>query len=264
MEKNDIMSKIYSISQKTKKNCKMRIDNNKAVKKWTPILENMGINDSERIEWMAEYAELHAIKESAATSGLGYANQGNVAGMGNVVSAQPSAQPGAAYSGDGSVGSGDYGQQLLPVAMKIAGQTIGLDLVAVKPSPGPKIDLMYIDFKYDDTPDESQEKPLMWKVELLEQADRVALKTFLNDILKQNATKETVGGLNKRIFLNLNGTANTATGTNLSDVILSFVGADNYEGVVEFLGYSRIDGFPMFRSFRQVNVTSSYGTSFQK
>jgi hypothetical protein len=34
--------------------------------------------------------------------------------------------------------------------MKIAAQTIGLDLVAVKPTPGPKVDLLYIDFQYDD------------------------------------------------------------------------------------------------------------------
>lgn len=247
----------------------MKIDKNKAVKKWSPILENMGINESERIDWMAEYAEMHAITESMATSGVGYANQGNVAGMGNVVSAQPSGlagqtlNPGFGANG-GSVGSGDYGQQLLPVAMKIAGQTIGLDLVAVKPSPGPKIDLMYIDFKYDDTPDESQEKPLIYKVKLEEQADRVFLKNWLLGVMAGNNVTETVGGLNKRLFLNLTGGGETEAGTNGADTILTVEGTvdSSYEGVVEFLGFSRIDGLPMFRSFRQVNVTSSYGYSF--
>lgn len=134
-----------------------KLDKNKALKKWAPVLENMGVRDEERIDWMSEYAEIHSVLENVA-----YANQGNVLGMGNVVSAQPSALPGQTL-GIAS-GSGDYGQQLLPVAMKIAAQTIGLDLVAVKPTPGPKIDLMYIDFAYDDN-DGSQDRPEVFKIE---------------------------------------------------------------------------------------------------
>lgn len=42
-----------------------------------------------------------------------------------------------------------YEQNLLPVAKKIASQTIGLDLVSVKPLSSPRIDLGFIDFKYD-------------------------------------------------------------------------------------------------------------------
>ena len=123
----------------------IRIDKQKAVKKWAPVLENMGVNP-ERVEWMSEYAEFHSINENA------YANASNVSGMGSVFSPQPSSLAGQTVGGygnqnttfglDGTVGSGDVGQNLLPVAMKIAAQTIGLDLVAVKPSPGPKIDLL--------------------------------------------------------------------------------------------------------------------------
>jgi hypothetical protein len=129
----------------------IRIDKQKAVKKWTPVLENMGVS-AERVEWMSEMAEYHSINENA------YVNASNVAGMGAVTAAQPSSLAGSLlgsnWSGNGnggSLGSGDVGQNLLPVAMKIAAQTIGLDLVAVKPTPGPKIDLLYIDFQYDDT-----------------------------------------------------------------------------------------------------------------
>ena len=126
----------------------IRIDKQKAVKKWSPVLENMGVT-GDRVEWMSEYAEFHSINENA------YANTA-IAGMGAVSSPQPSTLAGALTgtpfsSNSGTVGSGDLGQNLLPVAMKIAAQTIGLDLVAVKPSPGPKIDLLYIDFQYDDT-----------------------------------------------------------------------------------------------------------------
>src|ERR1035437_529087 len=123
----------------------IRIDKQKAIKKWTPVLENMGVLDAERIDWMSEYAEFHSINENA------YVNQNSLAGLGNVIAPTPGLIPGttngANYTSQGGiVGSGDIGQQLLPVAMKIAAQTIGLDLVAVKPTPGPKIDLLYVDF----------------------------------------------------------------------------------------------------------------------
>ena len=235
----------------------MNIDKNKALKKWTPILENMGVKSNDRLDWMSEYAELHSINENVQTAGIAYANQGNVAGMGNVTSAQPSAFPGQTVGTSGAqVGSGDYGQQLLPVAMKIAAHTIGLDLVSVKPTPGPKIDLMYIDFRYDDTPENGTEKPLVFKVALDEAADRDAFYSFLRGVLAGNGVRETVGGLTERIFLDLAGAGSTTAGANGNDTELT---GTNREGVVEFLGFSRIDGFPMFRSFRQTNETSSLG-----
>ena len=89
----------------------IRIDKKKAVNKWSPVLENMGVA-GERVEWMSEMAEFHSINENA------YANA-NVAGMGGVVSPQPSGLPGQTLAG-GTDGSGDVGQNLLPVAMKIA------------------------------------------------------------------------------------------------------------------------------------------------
>jgi hypothetical protein len=118
----------------------IRIDKNKAVKKWTPVLENMGVT-GERIEWMSEMAEFHALNENA------YGNSTS-AGMGAILNPVVGGLPGLAGGGAGfgsslglgsTPGSGDVGQNLLPVAMKIAAQTIGLDLVAVKPSPGPKL-----------------------------------------------------------------------------------------------------------------------------
>ncbi len=56
----------------------IRIDNQKAMKKWSPVLENMGVS-GEKLEWMAEYAEFHSINENA------YVNAANVAGMGAVL-----------------------------------------------------------------------------------------------------------------------------------------------------------------------------------
>jgi hypothetical protein len=217
----------------------IRIDKSKAIKKWSPVLENMGVT-GERVEWMAEYAEFHSINENA------YVNASNVSGMGGVIAAQPSALAGQTINGvQGTYGplsgSGDVGQNLLPVAMKIAAQTIGLDLVAVKPSPGPKIDLLYIDFRYDDTRDgQNDERPQVFKLRIDSDAERA----LVNATLTANAGTQTSGGLRGRWFTNISGsTVNTATEPTGSKA-----------GVVEFLGFSRIDGFPMFRAYRQFNT----------
>ena len=174
----------------------IRIDKSKAIKKWSPVLENMGVT-GDRVEWMSEYAEFHSINENA------YVNASNVAGMGGVIAAQPSSLAGQTIGnstlsggyGPGSLaGSGDVGQNLLPVAMKIAAQTIGLDLVAVKPSPGPKIDLLYIDFRYDDTRDgANDERPQVFKLTATNiDAINAAITTYSND---QRTLVQTSGGL---------------------------------------------------------------------
>lgn len=225
----------------------IRIDKDKAFKKWSPVLENMGVRSEERIDWMSEYAEIHSILENVA-----YANQGNVMGMGAVVSAQPSGFPGTTvgtnWSGNGgTVGSGDYGQQLLPVAMKIAAQTIGLDLVSVKPTPGPKIDLMYIDFQYDDNSGNT-ERPQVFKlgatnIAVINAAIRVALVAA--------GIVETTGGIQGgRLWVNISSGATTTTepGTKTNQV--------------EFLGFSRIDGLPMFRAYTQNNTSSAGSWGF--
>ena len=234
----------------------IRIDKAKATKKWAPVLENMGVT-GDRVEWMAEYAEFHSINENA------YVNASNVAGMGGVFAAQPGAFAGqtnggslaAANGGLGTIGSGDVGQNLLPVAMKIAAQTIGLDLVAVKPTPGPKIDLLYIDFQYDDTRlGASDERPQIFKLNLAS-AKLTEVSTAIRAQLALAGVSEVTGGLNGgRLFATI-ATSSTAVSTLLgtfSNVETPF--ANNKEGVVEFLGFSRIDGFPIFRAFRQANT----------
>ncbi len=223
----------------------IRIDKSKALKKWTPVLENMGIKDDTRLDWMSEYAEFHSINENA------YNNAG-LAGMGAVLSPQPGAFPGVTVGANaGSTGSGDLGQNLLPVAMKIAAQTIGLDLVAVKPTPGPKIDLLYIDFQYDDVADpNNNERPQVFKI-------NDGLGTVISDVITElKATMvsknivETVGGLTGgRLFITIStGAVSTTEPTTKT-------------GIVEFLGFSRIDGLPMFRAYRQANAVGTSGYS---
>ena len=220
----------------------IRIDKQKAFKKWAPVLENMGVVGDERLDWMSEYAELHSINENA------FVNAG-IAGMGAVTSPQPSTLSGTTlgtnWSGNsGTVGSGDLGQNLLPVAMKIAAQTIGLDLVAVKPSPGPKIDLLYIDFQYDDT--QSEERPQVFKVNA---TNNTALRAGLTAAMTSASITELVGGLvGTRLWANILSGTTTTTGA----------GSGTKANIVEFLGFSRIDGYPMFRAYRQANAVGTY------
>jgi hypothetical protein len=235
----------------------IRIDKQKAVKKWTPVLENMGVS-AERVEWMSEYAEFHSINENA------YANA-TTAGMGAVLNPVIGANTpvGALTTGSGfagTIGSGDLGQNLLPVAMKIAAQTIGLDLVAVKPSPGPKIDLLYIDFQYDDVnTTDANSRPQVFKI-----TGATGLSTAIGTVSTYATVTAggtlTSGGLRgARVF----ATVATSSAIAGAPVAGAFYTAEpqNKNGIVEFLGFSRVDGYPMFKSYRQVNAYGSGGYS---
>lgn len=218
-----------------------QVDKAKAIKKWNPILEALYVQDETKKGWMAEYAELHSMNENVS-----YATLGNVTGMGNVWAAQPSATPGSVWGADATPGSGDIGQNLLPVSMKIAAQTIGLDLVAVKPAASPKVDLLFVDFRYDDSNDEATDRPLVFKLSV---ADNEAMKTALKAQLTSLAITERVGGLDKRTFVDI-----------VDGSKAGLVQPDNKSGVLEFLGFSRIDGLPMFRIFRQAMEVGGYNT----
>lgn len=212
----------------------IRIDKSKALKKWSPVLENMGVSE-ERLDWMSEMAEYHSINENA------YVNATNVAGMGAILNPVVGTLAGNVTGNSNVAGSGDVGQNLLPVAMKIAAQTIGLDLVAVKPTPGPKIDLLYIDFQYDDVNLASNERPQVFKLSADNNDDIIAgITASMGSTITQ-----TQGGLaGGRLFFGI-----TASST----VVLNAEPATKTD-IVEFLGFSRIDGLPMFRAFRQANT----------
>lgn len=243
----------------------IRIDKQKAFKKWSPVLENMGVNGEERLEWMSEYAELHSLNENA------YVNA-TTSGMGSVVSPMPSVYAGSTinaagnltgtnYNLNGNQGSGDLGQNLLPVAMKIAAQTIGLDLVSVKPSPGPKLDLLYIDFQYDDV-DTNQTNPMVFKFNTATNDTTIA--AAINNALLANNIPQSVGGFNPttsgyKVYVSINNAGQagmTAAGfsATVSVAASTATAPTSKEGIAEFLGFSRIDGLPIFRSFRQYNA----------
>ncbi len=225
------------------------VDSAKAMKKWAPILDALRVQDDEKRAWMSEYAEMHQMNEN-----VGYATL-NQNGMGRVLAPVVSTVPGATWQGDGAIGSGDVAQNLLPVAMKIAAQTIGLDLVAVKPTASPRIELLFVDFKYDNAyatgdgredADPSQ-RPLVFKLHILagQATTDAVLKASIQAVLVTNGVQERVGGLTKRVWFNLSSGVATFTAP--------VVGS--YTNIVEFLGFSRIDGYPMFKIYRQAGFS---------
>ena len=110
---------------------------------WSPIIESAtGIKDASKLAWMSEYCHNHKLYEDANIMSLSN-NPGpmNIGGMGAV--AFPSGFDGQAD------GSGDKAPTLLPLAMQVAAQTIGLDLVPVVPMAGPMGLLSYLDFVYE-------------------------------------------------------------------------------------------------------------------
>jgi hypothetical protein len=222
------------------------VDKERALKKWNPILESLKISDPDKKEWMSEYAEMHQMNENVAYTTLGSLN-----GMGAVYSPQPSAVPGSVWSADAAKGSGDVGQNLLPVSMKIAAQTIGLDLVAVKPVASPKVDLLFVDFKYDNNLDEDEDRPLVFKIASVN-ASIIEAALYLQ--MANLNIKEKVGGLTGQMFVGL------ASLIQAGVVLTNITKATDKRGVLEFLGFSKVDGKPMFRSFRQVQAPVNNGT----
>ncbi len=223
------------------------VDSAKAMKKWAPILDALRVVDDEKRAWMSEYAEMHQMNEN-----VGYATL-NQNGMGRVLAPVISTIPGATWQADGTIGSGDVAQNLLPVAMKIAAQTIGLDLVAVKPTASPRIELLFVDFKYDNAygdgireDAEARQRPLVFKVKTTSTATDLLLKQAIQLQLNLLSIQERVGGLTKRCWVHI-GAGGAVAYFSTPPV--------TYTNWMEFLGFSRIDGHPMFRIYRQAGFS---------
>lgn len=238
------------------------VDKTKAAKRWAPILDSLKVIDEEKRGWMSEYAEMHSLNENVAYNTL------NINGMGGVYSPAVSTTPGLVAGS--AQGSGDIAQNLLPVSMKIAAQTIGLDLVAVKPTSSPRIELLFVDFKYDNVSDqgstfgEKDERPLLFKIHSSNTTMQTALVAALKQEMIVYGITEKIGGLSDRLFVQLSGitsynNTNTITVTNANTEPLYTAGDEGRIAWLEFLGFSRVDGYPMFRAFRQNNNAAASG-----
>ena len=146
----------------------MFINEQNGTQMWRKMLtENFDVKDSEKLNWVSEYAAIHEIHESQiginaaagyvpnVPGGLNpiYATPLNTTGMGNPAAPQnPNVSSTLPYA-QGNLwnqtpGSGDIPVSTLPMALNVALITIGLELVPVIPAKGPWAMLTYMDFPY--------------------------------------------------------------------------------------------------------------------
>ncbi len=146
---------------------------------WLPlIVEAVGEEDANRMaSWLPIYAHNHALSESAN------ATVGSVPGMGAV--ALPEV-PGSQYDfGTAKKGSGDKPVSYLTMALQIAADTVGLNVVPVVPADSPLTILTYADFIYADGKlDSKAQKPKIFKADVtLKPTVKVgAIVTFGDDL----------------------------------------------------------------------------------
>jgi len=198
-------------------------------KTWGPIIEEAtGITDRSKLTWMSKYCHYHNLNESVHNTvhlnpNMNVNNMGPVSFPGN---------PGTMNNFYGQTpGSGDKPFSLLPLAMQVAAQTVGLDLVPVVPMQGPLGVLTYLDFVYGGGLNSAAgglntaAAPLLIKAAIaLSTASSYGAELTPDDIVYADST----GGRNASFELT-------------------------------YIGKSRLDGYAIFRV--RANVTGT-GTSF--
>lgn len=237
----------------------MSVDMKKAKTKWGSIVEKLGVKDPSKIENLCEYAELHSntlqssgmMKENAM-----YANPANTAGMGAVNFPGQPGPPGQ----PGQPGSGDLGQSLLPASIKLAAHTTGLELLPMINVNANRVDLLYFDWTYDDTNGlDNEERASTFKFEPVAEADADALEAFLRAQMSANNITELRGRISAPLYFHVSGSAGAGQfGAQLGAQYDPTVEpSGDKSGWVQFKGFSRIDGQPMFRIWTQANSASS-------
>jgi hypothetical protein len=181
---------------------------------WAPIIEEAtGVTDNEKLSWMSKYCHYHNLNESVYNTVHLNPNM-NVQGMGATTFP---GNPGTLNQFAGqTVGSGDKPMSLLPLAMQVAAQTVGLDLVPVVPMSGPMGVLTYLDFVYGGGRVNNAGGKITTSAPLL---------------IKAPATLDATGA---------EFTVDTA-------YYAASSAANNASYELTYVGKSRIDGYPIFR-----------------
>ena len=195
---------------------------------WAPIIESKtGINDSSKTQWLSKYCHYHSLNESAGA----YNSLAVVNGMGSV---QPPVFPAStqALSTGGLSpnqgfynstwqGSGDKFPSLLPLAIQVAAKTVGFDIVPVIPMSGPSGVLSYLDYVYAG----GKLSPNSNQVGTTAAEALAVAPTMIKVPMGSTAAAMTVG----------------------STYYITQVGSAGAYITTAFVGYSRIDGYPIFR-----------------
>lgn len=216
--------------------------NQNGAETWRKMLtENFNVTDSEKLNWVSEYASVHEIHESAlgvnggATMGAPvaplYANPMNTTGMGNpyAPAQMPVDSTAPKHFANQAVGSGDIPVSTLPMALNVALLTIGLELVPVIPAKGPWAMLSYMDFPY--------------------------AGGKLGRVNETSFDGKGTGTENKPIYVKATGLSlatiakvrakNLAVDTDVT--VVGKVGEEDATFTGKFLGLGRMDGAPMFK-----------------
>ena len=138
---------------------------------WSPMIQRTtGVKDPEKLEWLSQLADNQAknlneadgwaggngtiggaFQNAAGAMGGVYAPYNtlyNTVGVGNAIPAQAAGMTGAAQANPNYAGSGDKWPALLPLALKVAAKTIGFELVNTVTLQGPTGVLGYLDYVY--------------------------------------------------------------------------------------------------------------------
>ena len=259
---------------------------------WAPTIKKItGVEDADKLAWMSKLAHNTAklnedafVMPSNAYSQFGgtyqpYNNLYNTLGVGDPVPAGKPALTGADYADNKNLGSGDKYPTLLPLALKVAAKTIGFELVNTTPLDGPTGVLPYMDYVYSGskqpfgaTPAYSAEtqNPMAnsqsnapFEMYGLPHAFKASIAPGEATIVDGSTTDSSaaVKLSPAQIKRMLKGASAMPAGTTLVSK-MDAIGGDAHKAdelVVEFVGWSRIDGDPMFKV---VSGTQSLGAYF--
>ena len=263
---------------------------------WAPTIKKItGVEDADKLAWMSQLAHNTAklnedafVMPSNAYSQFGgtyqpYNNLYNTLGVGDPVPAGKPALTGADYADNKNLGSGDKYPTLLPLALKVAAKTIGFELVNTTPLDGPTGVLPYMDYVYSGSkqpfgatpaysagtqnPKANSQSNAPFEMHGLPHAFKASIAPGEATIVDGSTTDSSaaVKLSPAQIKRMLKGASAMPAGTTLiskmdvldGDMQVPAHNADKL--VVEFVGWSRIDGDPMFKV---VSGSQSLGAYF--
>lgn len=208
-----------------------------------------------------------------------YNNLYNTLGVGDPVPAGKPALTGADYADNKNLGSGDKYPTLLPLALKVAAKTIGFELVNTTPLDGPTGVLPYMDYVYSGSkqpfgatpaysagtqnPKANSQSNAPFEMYGLPHAFKASIAPGEATIVDGSTTDSSaaVKLSPAQIKRMLKGASAMPAGTTLVSK-MDALDDDAHNAaklVVEFVGWSRIDGDPMFKV---VSGTQSLGAYF--
>ena len=263
---------------------------------WAPTIKKItGVEDADKLAWMSKLAHNTAklnedafVMPSNAYSQFGgtyqpYNNLYNTLGVGDPVPAGKPALTGADYADNKNLGSGDKYPTLLPLALKVAAKTIGFELVNTTPLDGPTGVLPYMDYVYSGSkqpfgatpaysagtqnPKANSQSNAPFEMYGLPHAFKASIAPGEATIVDGSTTDSSaaVKLSPAQIKRMLKGASAMPAGTTLvskMDVLDGGMQNPSHKAdelVVEFVGWSRIDGDPMFKV---VSGTQSLGAYF--